>query len=102
MGYILETLHKFLRIYIWKVLRWLNRRLLKTYPLIEDCARCEDCGRNVHDFWVPDWLWIEVTGSPDGLLCYDCFCDRADRKLGTKWRMKLERQGWKWYNICDT
>ena len=77
----------------------LNKYLLKTYPLIEGCARCEDCGRNVHDFWVPDWLWLKVIGNPNRVFCYDCFCNRADEKLGVKWRMKLEKQGWKWYKI---
>ena len=99
MREILETLNKFLRIYVWKILKWLNRRLLKTYPLIEDCARCQDCGRNVHDFYVPDWLWLKVVGTSNGVLCYDCFYDRADRKLGVKWRMELEKKGWKWYQV---
>jgi len=82
-------LRKLLRIYWWNIIRWLNRHLLKTYPLIEDCARCMDCGRNVHDFIVPDDLWLKVVGSPRGVLCYDCFCNRADEKLGVKWRMEI-------------
>lgn len=72
---------KMLLIYSRKVWCCLNHRFLKTYPLIEDCARCDDCGRNVHDFTTTDELWVKVTGHQDGggILCYDCFCDQADR-----------------------
>lgn len=84
INYIKKCLH----IYTWNILQWINRHVLKTYPLIEDCARCWDCGRNVHDFDVPDELWERVVNK-EIVLCYDCFCDRADRKLGTKWRFKL-------------
>jgi len=65
----------------------INRKILKTYPLIEDCARCRDCGRNVHDFTVPNSLFEEVIGSLDGVWCYDCFCNRSDKKFRFKWRM---------------
>lgn len=80
--------------YIGLFFHRLNRYLLKTYYAIEDCARCEDCGRNVHDFHVPDELWLDVYGSFSGVLCYDCFCDRADRKLRTKWRIDWEKGVW--------
>jgi len=81
---------KCLRIYLWNVLQWVNRRVLKTYLLIEDCARCQDCGRNVHDFHVPDDLWETVIGDPDGgVWCYDCFCNRSDEKLQIKWRARI-------------
>ena len=80
---------KYMHIYFFTVLKWLNHRLLKTYSLIEDCARCEDCGRNVHDFIVPDKVWHKVYGSDGGILCYDCFADRCDRKFGVKWRMNI-------------
>lgn len=77
---------KMCRIYYWNLWQWVNRKLLKTYPLIEECARCGDCGRNVHDFHVPDDVWMDVIGSDEGVWCYDCFCDRAERK-GIHWRM---------------
>lgn len=77
------------RIYVWNTTQFINRHLLKTYPLIEDCARCRDCGRNVHDFRVPDKLWQEVIGSHGGVWCYDCFSNRADEKLGFGWRLRL-------------
>jgi len=82
--------------YFFIYLKLLNRKLLKTYPLIEDCARCRDCGRNVHDFYVPDELWAKVIGS-GGVWCYDCFCDRADRKLGVGWRLELVERYEKWH-----
>lgn len=100
-GYI----RKMFRVYSWNLLQWINRKVLKTYPLIEECGRCRDCGRNVHDFHVPNALWNEViTGSPiiylsdgvtpsregaGGVWCYDCFANRADERLGMKWRMEL-------------
>lgn len=67
----------------------INRKLLKTYLAIEDCCRCQECGRNAHDFSVPNELWKEVAGSYDGVLCYDCFCDLAQKK-NIKWRNKYE------------
>lgn len=93
MGYLLRIIREFTHIYTWSVLRFLNRYLLKTYPLIEDCARCRECGRNVHDFSVPDWLWIRIWGNRGGILCYDCFCNRADEIFRFKWRMTL-REEW--------
>ena len=87
-------LKKCLRIYVWNILQWINCRVLKTYSLIEECARCRDCGRNVHDFSVPNDLWMEVIGSEDGVWCYDCFCNRADEKLGVKWRMTIDKAIW--------
>ena len=80
---------KCLHLYVTALLKRLNRRVLKTYRLIEDCARCEDCGRNVHDFTVPDKVWRQVYGSDGGILCYDCFADRCDRRFGVKWRMNI-------------
>jgi hypothetical protein len=77
--------------YIWNILQWINRRVLKTYSLIEDCARCRDCGTNVHNFNVPDELWKEVVGK-EIVLCYDCFCDKADRKFKMKWRYELKER----------
>jgi len=85
VGYLL----KIGRIHLWNLTQWVNRHTLKTYPLIEECARCRDCGRNVHDFLVPPKLWDEVIGSDAGVWCYDCFANRADEKLGCKWRLDL-------------
>lgn len=62
---------------------------------MNDCAKCRDCGRTVHDFHIPNEIWNHVmTGSPiirnkdgskskegaGGVLCYDCFCERASKK----------------------
>ena len=85
----MRYLSKCLRIYLWNLLQYINRHLLKTYPLIEECARCRDCGRNVHDYHVPDHIWLNVIEGPGGVWCYDCFANRADEKLGLKWRMNL-------------
>lgn len=80
-------LKKCFRIYVFNILQWINRHILKTYPPIEGCARCADCGRNVHDFHVPDTLWDDIVGQ-DVVLCYDCFCNRGDC-LGNKHRMEV-------------
>ena len=90
LNYSLKTL----TICLFRITKFLNRYLFRTYPLIEDCGRCEDCGRNVHDFRVPDDLWKEVYGDESGILCYDCFCNRGDEKFRFKWRMGL-REEWK-------
>lgn len=95
---ILLSIRRYLHIYFYRSLTFLNRKLLKTYPLIEDCARCDDCGRNVHDFIVPDKLWIAIWGNEKGILCYDCFCNRADEKFRFKWRMELVE---KWHNLKE-
>ena len=86
---------KVFRIYSWKILHWINIRLLKTYPSNRDCARCRDCGRTVHDFIMPTKIWNHVIADinpdsyPDGIVpsegaggvwCYDCFCERAHKK----------------------
>ena len=65
-------------------------------PKWEGCAKCQDCGRTVHDFIMPNEIWNDViTGSPiiylsdgvtpsregaPGVWCYDCFCERASKK----------------------
>lgn len=87
-SYVFKSISTYLSILLMK----LNKYLLKTYPLISDCSRCEDCGRNVHDFIVPDWLWNVVYGNESGMLCYDCFCNRADEIFRFKWRMTLQEE----------
>lgn len=81
---------KYFRIVYYQILQWLLRKVFKTYPLIYDCSRCEDCGRNVHDFIVPDDVWLDIYGSDSGILCYDCFCDRSDRKYHCKRRISFK------------
>jgi len=88
-GDMVRYLSKMARIYLWNAVQVFNRNVLKTYPLIEECARCRDCGRNVHDFLVPNELWERVIGPEGGVWCYDCFSNRADKKLGMKWRLEL-------------
>lgn len=92
-----ETIDYFLKtvtICLCLITKFINRYLFKTYPLIEDCGRCEDCGRNVHDFLVPNEMWKEVYGNEGGILCYDCFCNRLDEKLHYKHRMDALK--WRW------
>ena len=76
MRLIFGWLIKIFLIYV----RRINMRFLPTYKLIEDCGRCRDCGRNVHDYQVSDELWLKVTGREEGIWCWDCFCDRANRR----------------------
>jgi tRNA 2-selenouridine synthase SelU len=73
----------------WNILQVVNRIFLHTYDIIEDRSRCYDCGRNVHDFHVPDKIWKKIVNQ-DIVLCYDCFCNRSD-KLGIKYRITEEQ-----------
>jgi hypothetical protein len=81
-----KVLKEKVRLLKWNIWQRINRRFLKTYSLIEDHTRCDDCGRNVHDFHVPDEVWIKVYGNETGTLCYDCFCNRSDI-LGINFRI---------------
>lgn len=69
-----------LRIYLYRLFSWINNHVLLTYASNYDCARCNDCGRNVHDFYVPDAIWLNIIGSFSGVWCYDCFIERARKK----------------------
>lgn len=69
-------------------LQFVNSKILRTYEPIKDRSRCLYCGRNVHDFHVPDEIWHKVIGK-EIVLCYDCFCHEADNKLRYSWRGKL-------------
>lgn len=82
----LWILRKLFHILAYKLYWGLTGKFCITYELIAECARCYDCGRNVHDWHAPDWLWEEVIGHEWGVWCYDCFCNRADGKLGVKFR----------------
>lgn len=84
---------KILRIYYWNLLQGLNKKFLYTYKNIEECARCCRCGRNVHDFHAPDELWIEAIGK-DEVWCYDCFCDKVEKRFHKKVRMKITNVIW--------
>lgn len=71
--------NKILHILSFRFYKWFCTQFFYTYLMIEECTRCEDCGRNVHDFHVSDNLWNKVS-KENQVLCYDCFCDRCDRK----------------------
>jgi len=52
---------------------------------------CKECGRDVHDFKAPDWVWNEIEkGIRYGnVLCYDCFCRKCEEKgLPSVWQLK--------------
>jgi hypothetical protein len=98
LGIYKKKISDFWRITTFNAWQKINRLFLKTYPLIEECARCEDCGRNVHDFHVPDNIWIKVYGDEAGTLCYDCFCNRADEIGISKIRMSWTEGEWE--DIC--
>lgn len=45
---------------------------------------CTDCGHCFRLVWsVDDEIWNKVMGSGDGILCLDCFIDRAE-KMGIR------------------
>jgi len=53
---------------------------MSRYSLIEDCAKCRDCKDPVHDFHVPDDMWMKIVGDPDVVLCWDCFANLANQQ----------------------
>lgn len=83
---------RILRFNLWQKL---NNHYLQTYKPNDSFTRCDECGRDVHDFQVPDELWYAIEGNEAGTLCYDCFCDKTEKKLGKSWRMNLD---YKWKN----
>ena len=76
MGYTRKTLGIYWNLFLMRI----NKVFLKTYQSNEDCARCRDCGRTVHDFNVEDELWLAVMSSDTGVWCWDCFAERARNK----------------------
>jgi len=46
----------------------------------KNCALCNHCYREVHDFQTTDELWNFVVGKPGGVLCYDCFIAACNLK----------------------
>jgi hypothetical protein len=51
------------------------------HPLFELGERCQDCGRSFVLWWAPDDdLYVEVHGSPYGILCPACFDRQAEAK----------------------
>ena len=61
-----------LRVYI--------KNILKQVMCVD--SFCKQCGRDVHDFIAPDCVWNQVSPRKDGdgVLCYDCFCEKAMNK----------------------
>lgn len=57
-----------------KVLGYFGIRI----PLI--FAYCRRCGISVRDFSVSNDIWNEVTGNPNTVYCYNCFCRIGDKK----------------------
>ena len=42
---------------------------------------CTDCGHCFRLVWsVKDEIWNEVMGNDNGILCLDCFIERAENK----------------------
>lgn len=57
-----------------------------------ECEICQDCGcggdlRVGASYWgADDALWLEVMGSPHGVLCLRCFANRCDDLgISVKW-----------------
>lgn len=72
--------------YYW--LRLHYKLLLKRLKVVD--SFCKVCGRDVHDFSAPADIWQQVSPrkNGDGVLCYDCFCERASKKgLPCVWKL---------------
>jgi len=68
---------------------WLRvraKRIVMRFMALESYCGC--CGRKNHDFVVSDELWLKVMPAIRGVLCYDCFSEKASRVglLGV-WRL---------------
>ena len=78
---------KTIRVY-WKLLK---RRFL----LIP--SFCKHCGRDVHDFSVPDKVWqlVDLRIRHGHTLCYDCFCEVCQQiGLPVIWRLVKVSSAW--------
>ena len=75
-----------IRIYLFRFWHRFNNKHLLTYRPERDFIRCRRCGRDIHDFTVPDEIWNAVA-KPTDCFCYDCFCDLYENRTGHAWRM---------------
>lgn len=80
-----------MRLFYW--LRVRVKLLLRRHALLD--SFCKHCGRQVHDFVVPDSVWLQVARRirVGNVLCYDCFCE-ACVKVGLPGVWVLERLPW--------
>jgi hypothetical protein len=68
---------------------WLVNALTYTYEICFECGT--RVGRHTGSYWLADdSLWLEVMGSPDGVVCPRCFTERAEA-LGMliEWRPRV-------------
>ncbi len=67
-------------------------KLLYTKMLGKDLESfCKNCGRTVHDFSAPNYIWDQVQPhiKYGHVLCYDCFCEICYKlKLPCVWNLK--------------
>lgn len=54
-----------------------------------EAVPCQECGGITRVWCADDALWNEVVGSPNGMLCPNCFIDRAEAagKAPRVWRL---------------
>lgn len=65
---IKRILRRIKYVFLFRSLGWVNES-------------CQDCGHCFRLVWsVKDEIWNEVMGSGDGILCLDCFIERAESK----------------------
>lgn len=50
----------------------------KSPPAGGEILPCGDCGGSTRCWFAPNDLWNRVVGSPYGMLCPNCFIDRAE------------------------
>jgi hypothetical protein len=60
----------------WNIHPKVAFKLLKRRFMLVD-SFCRKCGRDVHDFVVPNHIWEQVDPhiGHGHTLCYDCFCE---------------------------
>ena len=52
---------------------------------------CQNCGKKYLTVWqAPDWLWEKVMGRESGLLCMNCFDEKArEEGFGLYWQCEV-------------
>lgn len=56
---------------------------------------CKKCGKDVHDFIVPDDIWDEINRhiKYGHVLCYNCFCEKCgELGLPSVWQLELSEE----------
>lgn len=60
---------------VFFVIRLKLKLILKKITLMD--SFCKVCGTDVKDFTLSDTEWDKLTNNYEGVMCYNCFCDKT-------------------------